>query len=411
MPISQYVLYSVDPFVNQKQMEAMDRVDDWLRYMGMEQSLGLATYLRLDRGSTREDIERAAQLPFISSLEIGTGCPITNAQFLALNTSWLATLTCNEGTGLTAEAFANVDFARLQNLFLSGPNFGDEVLERLGNVPWLAVISLEGTRVTAEGLKNIDTTGPLYHLLLPDTQVDDDVFAVLTKHQRLRLVNLSRTQVTGSGLRNFRHDLYALMLDGTPFDSRYLDDMLPPAGEEMTPWNSLSVRRLSINNTNFGGDLFENLKKLKDSVDYLDVYGSDLTLDQLQQLGKSGYGVDALLLDPENVIDFGRADLIYHYDAREMTAEEIAIHFSSIEGARDRAKLLPNGSYAQLVVHHFDLTRSGLIRLKKLVEAQPMNIELRNASTPDGKTKTFPYIQLVEQEYPELGVNLALPFQ
>ena len=403
MPISQFFLYAVDPFINQQRREAWDRVDAWLEYFGMEPGLGLTTYVYLDHQSSPEEIDRAATIPIIVQLDIGKRCPITDAQFRSLNTIRLAMLSCYEGTTLTDKAFENVDFSRVSNLDLRGPRFGDEVLERLGVIPWLAGISLEGTRVTVEGLKKIDTTGPLYNLQLANTQVDDDVFAMLNAHKRLHTVNLSGTPVTGSGLKDFRSDIVYLLLDESRFESRYLADMLPPPGKAATPWNSLATRNLSIANTEFGEDLIENVKNLKGLVDYVDITGSDLTLEQIQQLGMSGYGLDATLLTPMNVLDLGRSQLIYHYDAGILNADQIVFHFETIEAARKAANLLPNGSYAQLVVHNFELSRSSLATLKQLMSSHSMSLELRNALAPDGRTIDYAHPYEVDRDYPELA--------
>ena len=396
-PLRQIVQLSVNPFATNDQLELCDQVDAWLKYWGLQPALGLVADVVFTQYSARDDIHRVAQIPLVTSVYVRAGSVITDADFQKLNTRGLAMLTCEEGSQLTDDAFVNVDFSRVGNLDLRGPNFGDGVVSRLGHIPWMATIALNGTRVTTQGLEKIDTTGPLYWLHLRDTQVEDSVFSVLDKHDRLWWVDLSGTRVTGSGIKNFRTSITSLTLNHSRFESRYLADFQPPPGAKATPWNSLMVDRLSFAHTAFDEDLFETLMKLRTSLKFVDVAGSDLSLEQLQKLRLSGYGLDAELLTPGNVAQLGQAELYLHYDAKKITPAEIVKHFTSVKAGRQSIPTTPNVGTV-LVIENLELSKDAIQSLDRIGQ----DIELAGAITPDGQTKSFSHLASALEEFPEL---------
>lgn len=402
VPLRHIVLMSFDPFATETTLSRCDQVDEWLQHFGMDRALGLCVHATFSRASTSEDIARVARIPSIQSVHVQRNCPISDEEFQRLNLQHLSVLTCEEGTQLTHRAFQNIDFSRVGNLDLRGNNFGDEVLAELTEIPWMATIALNGTRVTAEGLKQIDTTGPLYWLHIARTDVDDAVFAVLDKHDRLWWADLSGTQVTGSGIKDFRTDLQHIQLDHSQFDARHLVDFLPPDGEEPTPSNSLSVGYLTLAHTQVDDDTLTNLKRMGSSLKFVDLAGSEFGPNELAPLQLTGYGMDASQVTPHNVTAIGAAEITIHYDASRMTIAEIVLHLNSIVAVRKQL-VKTQGHGISITLENFTLTQEEMRLLKPVIADHP--ISCHHATGPDGDVRNYRYIHEVFIDYPQLNVK------
>ncbi|MDX1924873.1 MAG: hypothetical protein SFV81_00065 [Pirellulaceae bacterium] len=106
---------------------------------------------------------------------------------------------------------------QLQYLSLEGSKISGDGLAVLRSLPQLKSLSLNGTRITDESLKHLLGVKNLTILLLNDTSVSDNGTATLALFTQLEWLYLNRTKVTDASMRKFGdlRELRFLSLLGT----------------------------------------------------------------------------------------------------------------------------------------------------------------------------------------------------
>lgn len=133
-------------------------------------------------------------------LQLGT---LTNLTWLNLGANPLI-------TDEAAQAFGQ--WSRLETLWLFDVSVGDACLEQIGKMKELEQLDLAGTRISDRGLKHVSNLPKLRHLILggshtPNlslgfTDVGDEGLAGMTDLPNLAGITLERTKVTDAGLRH-----------------------------------------------------------------------------------------------------------------------------------------------------------------------------------------------------------------
>lgn len=123
----------------------------------------------------------------------------------------------NKGTRITGEGLVNLQaLPKLRHLYLTMTDVNDAALEHLSSMTNLTGLGLGHTKITSEGLKHIAPLRQLRSLSLYSTQVDDKGLEHLRGLTQLRSLLLMDTKVTDRGLRyvaNFK-ELEYLYLPG-----------------------------------------------------------------------------------------------------------------------------------------------------------------------------------------------------
>lgn len=409
------VLQLVTPFPNQKLRDRVHNIErivyrdwgwygcfDWVKHVG------------LDRGSSGIGIELASQMPFVQSMAISEGCPITDAQLRAFNPRCLQYLSIEHANQLSAGAFRGVDFSMLETLVLAGENIDDDVLASIGPTPKLLSLSLVNTSVTTEGLKQFATvTRPLVRLELKHTPLTDEVFAVLPTFANLNWIDLTGTDIDGSGLKQLRGNCHHLILSDTRLDWSYLAELLPAAGKKTTS-NGFALSQLTLRNTVYQPEALDVLKELSTHLWRLDV-GSHALPDEIfenPKLNLSQCTLDGMSVDPENIQLYGSVHLALYFDARVTSPAEIVSHFHAIVDAQfeeleqtARQMRLPAPTQRKgnvsVIVDQLELTDEALTVLEPI--EQDHHLEFVNARGPDKKV-VFTYgVRHARALYPRLA--------
>ena len=130
-----HVAQTLFPTTSKRYLDALRSIDKFLIANKLPYPGRYAVHLSFDKGSSAADIQRASQLPFVTGIDVGEGCEMTDEQFCLLNVGNLAWLHIGKDTQLTPKALEGVRFSKLQSLSLQGERFGDEVLPLIKGTP------------------------------------------------------------------------------------------------------------------------------------------------------------------------------------------------------------------------------------------------------------------------------------
>ena len=122
-----------------------------------------------------------------------------------------------EGNPITDETLASIsNVQNLHSLYLTDTNVGDHGLSYLENASNLQQLWLGGTEITDDGLSSLKNLRFLGYVDLSNTDVSDAGLQKLTHLKRMYYLHLPGTRVTKSGMESLGDVLPSCRIYGTP---------------------------------------------------------------------------------------------------------------------------------------------------------------------------------------------------
>jgi hypothetical protein len=133
-----------------------------------------------------------------------------------------------EGTGISSQSMMYVkELKNIEEMTLANTNVTNSGLQHIAELPNLRVLTLSGCKgVNDEGMAQLAKLSQLRELTLSETNVGDSGLFDLGQLQQLQTLNVERTKVTEEGVKNLEG-----MIQGT----RIISDFFVPAIDPGTP--------------------------------------------------------------------------------------------------------------------------------------------------------------------------------
>ena len=340
-------------------------------------------YLDFGPDTDSKDIRHAVGFPRLMDITIREGSLITDDNFAKLDTRYLNSLNIFEGTMLTSKSTESLDMSRFRSIALYGLNFDDAAIANLSSARQLWQLQLRNTNVTSAGIK-INPLCPLMHVDLTNSPVDDAIVPVLAK-LAIQNVQLRGTKITGATLKSLRGLRFGqLDLSDTPeFQTKYLADLIAPAGQKPNFNNQAFINILNLSNLQLSAEDLHVVSQMS-TLQRLNISGSRVSpksLASIMQLPMlKALTIDADQLSKEDLLAMPSSlNLKLAFDEKHSPEDIRAMVADCKKLSLDSVDIHVDG---------FEVTEESIGKMLPFV-GREFQVTFRNVKLPDGSTTDF----------------------